>query len=124
MLRTKAALFGAAAPDWKAMPAALRASYQGFDKPEDAKISEQAEWPGFTLSSLSDAPGSAGARTGTGLLGEYFAGKQFNHASLRRTDATVSFNWGASGPGGSLPADTTYPSQPCGSATRGRCGTS
>ena len=105
VLRTKAALFGAGAPDWKAMPAALRASYQGIDDPAQAKISEQAEWPGFSLSGLSGAPGSAGAGTGTGLLGEYFVGKQFNQVALRRTDPTVSFGWGTGSPGGTLPAD-------------------
>ena len=105
VLRTKAAFFGATAPDWKSMPAALRASYQGLDDPTQAKISEQGEWPGFTLSALSGSPGSAGTGTGTGLLGEYFAGKQFNQVSLRRTDATVSFNWGAGSPGSALPAD-------------------
>jgi hypothetical protein len=55
-LRTKAALFGQAAPDWRAMPRSLRASYLGLDDEEQANISLHGQWPGFTLADVSDPP--------------------------------------------------------------------
>jgi hypothetical protein len=102
-LRTKAALFGQAAADWKAMPRSLRASYLGFDDDNAAPISVFREWPGFTIADVSDPPTT---RTGgTGLHAEYFEGTAFNTRVATRTDPTVNFNWGVGAPPG-LTADT------------------
>ncbi|VVO61173.1 hypothetical protein PS838_00800 [Pseudomonas fluorescens] len=65
-LRTKAALFGQAAPDWRAMPRSLRASYLGLDDEEQANISLHGQWPGFTLADVSDPP--TRQATGSGRL--------------------------------------------------------
>ncbi|WP_426211280.1 PA14 domain-containing protein [Massilia sp. TWP1-3-3] len=95
-LRAKAALFGANAPDWRAMPATLRAAYLGFDKPEQAPIGEHGQWPGFTMAGVSDAP--PGELAGSGLYAEYFAGKQLNVPACARLDPVIDFHWGAGGP--------------------------
>lgn len=52
-LRTRASLFGQGAPDWKAMPRSLRASYLGLDDETQAKISLHPQWPGYTLADVS-----------------------------------------------------------------------
>ena len=56
-LRTKAALFGHAAADWRTMPRSLRASYQGVDHDDDdkAKISTHGQWPNFSIAGVSGA---------------------------------------------------------------------
>lgn len=97
-LRTKAALFGHAAPDWRTMPRSLRASYLGFDDDSAARISLHPQWPGFSLADLSDPPTTVAS--GTGLYGEYFEGIGFNRRQFSRTDATVDFRWQAGGPAG------------------------
>ncbi|WCM54386.1 putative baseplate assembly protein [Pseudomonas sp. WJP1] len=102
-LRTKAALFGQAAPDWRAMPRSLRASYLGFDDDAQALISVHGQWPNFTLADISDPPGTKAA--GSGLYGEYFEGSDFKTRKLSRTDATVNFDWGTANPDPSLSAD-------------------
>lgn len=56
-----------------------------------------------TVTILDDDAPNVG--TGVGLLGEYFSGTEFNTPLFRRTDATVGFDWGTGGPGGSAPAD-------------------
>ena len=101
-LRSKAALFGQAAADWRTMPRSLRASYQGFDNDESARISVQRDWPDFTLAGVSDPPGTPGV--GSGLYAEYFAGKSFNTLKRTGTDAQVNFGWGTGGPPG-VPVD-------------------
>lgn len=103
-LRTKAALFGQAAPDWKAMPRSLRASYRGSDSPESTSIDQHPQWPGFTLADISDPPD--GLASGTGLYGEYFEGKGFASRKLSRTDATIDFNWGTGSPDPAITSDT------------------
>ena len=90
-LRGKANLFGSNAPDWRVMPQTLRASYLGYDDPAQAKISEQGEWPGFTLADISDPP--TNLATGTGLYAEYFEGLQLNKRKLSRIDATIDNPW-------------------------------
>jgi beta-glucosidase len=48
----------------------------------------------------------AGGRTGQGLLGEYFANRDFaGTPALTRVDKTVSGNWNANGPGSGLPSE-------------------
>ncbi|KPU55474.1 putative baseplate assembly protein [Pseudomonas fluorescens] len=103
-LRTKAALFGQAAPDWRAMPLSLRASYLGLDDDNQAKISLHGQWPGFTLADISDPP--TRQATGSGLYGEYFEGIDFKTRKLSRTDATVDFDWGSASPDPTLSVDT------------------
>jgi hypothetical protein len=55
-LRTKAALFGHAAVDWRTLPRSLRASYQGVDKDTDeqANITKQEKWPLFSIAGVSE----------------------------------------------------------------------
>lgn len=103
-LRTKASLFGQAAPDWRAMPRSLRASYLGLDVEEQANISLHGQWPGFTLADISDPP--TRQATGSGLYAEYFEGKDFKTRKLGRTDATVDFDWGNASPDPKLTVDT------------------
>lgn len=57
-LRTKAALFGHAAADWRAMPRSLRAAFLDIDDEEDERvdITEQPQWPGFSVADVSKAP--------------------------------------------------------------------
>lgn len=103
-LRTRATLFGQAAPDWRAMPRSLRASYRGSDDPTATAINLHPEWPGYTLADVSDPP--TGAATGTGLYAEYFEGIGFTARKLTRTDATVNFQWGSGSPDAALTSDT------------------
>ncbi|MET1080528.1 MAG: putative baseplate assembly protein [Pseudomonas sp.] len=95
-LRTKAALFGQAAPDWRAMPRSLRASYLGFDNDDQAPISLYRQWPGFTLADISDPP--TAVASGSGLHGEYFDRDDLQERKLTRTDATINFDWGTGSP--------------------------
>ena len=102
-LRGRAHLFGNNAPDWRAMPANLRATYLGMDDGAKPPIGEYPEWPGFTLADISDPPTSAA--TGSGLYGEYYRGKGFRERLLTRTDASVNFNWGTGSPDPLVPTD-------------------
>lgn len=103
-LRARAHLFGHNAPDWRAMPANLRATYLGLDDDARPPISQHPEWPGFTLADISDPP--AGSASGTGLLGQYYRGKGFRELILSRTDATVdSSTWSGGSPAPGVPAD-------------------
>jgi PA14 domain/FG-GAP-like repeat len=43
--------------------------------------------------------------TGTGLLGQYYNGVNFESLQLTRIDPAITFNWGVGSPGGSLNAD-------------------
>ena len=54
-MRTKAALFGHAAADWRAMPRSLRATFLNIDDERDARvnITAQAQWPNFTIAGIS-----------------------------------------------------------------------
>lgn len=54
-LRSKAALFGHAAADWRAMPRSLRAAFLGLDDPDDSKVNiqTQPEWPAFRITGVS-----------------------------------------------------------------------
>ncbi|CAD5108256.1 putative baseplate assembly protein [Zestomonas carbonaria] len=56
-LRTRAALFGQAAPNWRAMPRSLRAVFLGLDDDAKAPITTYKEWPGFSLSGVSGSGG-------------------------------------------------------------------
>ncbi|MBD0300625.1 MAG: hypothetical protein ICV85_00135, partial [Tolypothrix sp. T3-bin4] len=63
-----------------------------------------------TIASLSASPTSVTevnplAEVGTGIKGEYFAGKAFDVLKLTRTDSTVNFDWGKGSPDASLKAD-------------------
>lgn len=100
-LRARAHLFGHNAPDWRAMPASLRATYLGLADEAPPPIGQHPEWPGFTLADISDPP----AGSGSGLLGQYYRGKGFRELRLSRTDAMVNFDWGAGSPDPSVPAD-------------------
>lgn len=103
-LRGRAHLFGHNAPDWRAMPANLRATYLGLADDARPPIGQHPEWPGFTLADISDPP--AGSASGTGLLGQYYRGKGFRELILSRTDATVdSSTWSGGTPDPSVPAD-------------------
>ncbi len=102
-LRGRAHLFGHNAPDWRAMPANLRATYLGMADDAKPPIGQHPEWPGFTLADISDPP--AGSASGTGLLGQYYRGKGFRELLLSRTDATVAFNWGSGAPDPAVPDD-------------------
>jgi hypothetical protein len=103
-LRARAHLFGHNAPDWRAMPANLRATYLGMADDARPPISQHPEWPGFTLADISDPP--AGSASGSGLLGQYYRGKGFRELILSRTDATVdSSTWTGGSPHPSVPAD-------------------
>jgi hypothetical protein len=55
-LRTRASLFGQAAPDWRAMPVSLRAATLGSDKDSDASIVTHPQWPGYTIADVSNWP--------------------------------------------------------------------
>ena len=102
-LRARAHLFGHNAPDWRAMPANLRATYLGMADDAKPPISQHPEWPGFTLADISAPP--AGTASGSGLLGQYYRGKGFREPILSRTDATVNFNWSTGTPDPAVPAD-------------------
>ncbi len=54
----KAAVFGAAAPDWKSLPAASKREILGLDEDADIPPGERLEWPGFNI----HLPGSFASR--------------------------------------------------------------
>ncbi|PLX77649.1 MAG: putative baseplate assembly protein [Azoarcus sp.] len=103
VLRGRAHLFGHNAPDWRAMPSGLRATYLGLAEDSKPPIGQHPEWPGFTLSDISDPPTTTAS--GTGLYGEYYRGKGFRQRILTRTDAVVNFDWHAGAPDAAMPAD-------------------
>ncbi|KPC52480.1 putative baseplate assembly protein [Amantichitinum ursilacus] len=101
-LRTRAALFGQNAPDWRTMPASLRATYLGIDTSPagtpapNVPIAEHPQWPGFCLGEISDPPGDTTA-AGTGLQGTYYADDGVTHFQTQlfaRVDAQLNFNTG------------------------------
>jgi predicted phage baseplate assembly protein len=94
-LRLRANLFGASAPDWRAMSNSVKAGYLLLD-PEQPVPFSYKEWPDFTIAAISDPPGAAAS--GTGLMAEYYAGKDFNERKLIRTDPQVNFLWGTGSP--------------------------
>ena len=102
-LRARAHLFGHNAPDWRAMPSGLRATYLGLAEDSKPSISQHPEWPGFTLADISDP--STAEESGTGLFGEYYRGKGFRERILTRTDPAVNFDWGSGAPDPAMPAD-------------------
>jgi hypothetical protein len=102
-LRAKASLFGANAPEWRAMHASVRAGILGLDRAEDAPFSLYPEWPDFTLAGVSDPP--TGEATGSGMYGEYYSDATFNHRVLARSNDPVSITSGAGSPAPGLPAD-------------------
>ena len=103
-LRTRASLFGQAAPDWRAMPPTLRAATLGFDDAQAASIASFPQWPGYTLADTSDPP--TGSATGTGLYAEYYEGTNFRRRVWQRTDPALNFEPGAASPvPGVVPAD-------------------
>lgn len=102
-LRARAHLFGYNAPDWRAMPANLRATFLGLADDAKPPIAQYPEWPGFTLADISDSPSRSA--TGSGLFGEYYRGKGFREKVLTRTDPIVDFAWGTGGPDPAVPAD-------------------
>jgi hypothetical protein len=52
-----------------------------------------------------DVTYAAPAPSGTGLRGEYFAGKGFEKPVIVRTDPRVDFDWGSTAPASGVPAD-------------------
>lgn len=102
-LRAQARLFGYNAPDWRAMPATLRAAYLGMADDAKPSFSQFPQWPGFTLADVSDPPGTRAP--GAGLYGEYYRGKAFGERLMTRTDPQVDFHWAAGGPGDGMPVD-------------------
>jgi hypothetical protein len=110
-LRTRARIFGNNAPDWRAMPIDLRATYLGINpKALDAnggragaEVAAYAQWPGFSPAALSDPP--AGTAVGTGLRGEYYAGMNFEEWRCSRIDASINFDWSGGSPDYRVPAD-------------------
>lgn len=58
---------------------------------------------GSTLTTSASSSTSLGG--GTGLRGEYYAGRNFNTLKQSRTDASVNFNWGAGAPTSAIAAD-------------------
>lgn len=103
-LRAQAHLFGYNAPDWRAMPATLRAAYLGMEDSAKPRIDEFPQWPGYTLADVSDPPGTSAP--GTGLYGEYYRGRAFGERLMARTDAEINFHWAAGGPGDGVPVDS------------------
>ncbi|MEK1905158.1 MAG: putative baseplate assembly protein [Pseudomonas sp.] len=59
-LRSKAALFGQAAPNWKAMPRSLRAAFAGLTETADVPFATYADWPGFNIASVSGSGDAKG----------------------------------------------------------------
>lgn len=106
-LRQRAALFGYNAPDWKAMPNALKAGYLNLDpgiSDLNDKLKPFTEWPGFNIASISDPPPRTTA--GSGLYGEYYNGLFFVDRALTRTDPTINFDWGGGSPDPRIDANT------------------
>ncbi|MGB4855794.1 MAG: PA14 domain-containing protein, partial [Candidatus Dechloromonas phosphoritropha] len=103
-LRARARMFGHNAPDWRAMPANVRANYLGLLEESKPSIVDYPEWPGFTLADVSDPP--AGAATGTGLYGEYFKGTSLRNRVYTNIDPVIDFStWGEGSPAPGVPAD-------------------
>ncbi|MFO0729686.1 MAG: putative baseplate assembly protein [Nitrospiraceae bacterium] len=98
-LRRRASLFGYNAPDWRAMPNSLKASYLGFD-PAAPNLNDllkpYTNWPDFTIAAVSDPPPRSAL--GTGLYGEYFNTIDFKDRKATRTDTTINFDFGAGSP--------------------------
>jgi len=109
-LRTRANLFGHNAPDWRAMPIGLRATYLGFDgntltAAQSDEITQYPEWPRFSLAELSD-PAPSSASGPPGLLGNYYDGVNFDRLLFSRVDGQVNFD---SRPGTSTPWGSGVP---------------
>jgi len=106
-LRQRASLFGYNAPDWRAMPESLRASYMGLDPTANStlhdRVKAQTDWPDFTIAGVSDPPPAKA--TGTGLYGEYFNARDLSQRKATRTDATINFDWGAGSPHSQIGSD-------------------
>jgi hypothetical protein len=92
-LRTRANLFGYNAPDWRAMPPSLRATYLGLDSnTQSNEIAQYPEWPRFSLAELSGPP-PVGALVEHGLRGYYFDGTNFGQPLFSSVvDAQVNFD--------------------------------
>ena len=97
-LRTRAGLFGNNAPDWRAMPVQMRATYLGIDpataEAHGREIVDVPQWPGFSLAELSDPP-PAGIALQPGLLAACYDGIGFDRYLGSRVDAQVDFGAGA-----------------------------
>jgi len=103
-LRQRAALFGASAPEWRAMPRSLKEEYLGI--PEGGAIPYD-EWPGFTLADLSDPPvDTLSAGAAHGLYGEYFGTTDFRELRTSRIDPVINFQWGTGTPAPGVSADS------------------
>jgi PA14 domain len=84
-LRTRANFFGQNAPDWRAMPKSIKEAFDPGGKNPD--------WPGFTLSDVSNGP--IGTDQGSGLYGEYFDSRNHVDRKFGRTDKQIDFShWG------------------------------
>ncbi|OYU71781.1 MAG: beta-glucosidase, partial [Burkholderiales bacterium PBB5] len=93
-LRTQTRLFGCSAADWRAMPVSLRATYLGYDAAalsaaQSAEIAHTPQWPGFSLSELSNPPAPSVAVPG--LRGHYFLGVNFEQPLFSRVDPQIDF---------------------------------
>jgi len=97
-LRTRAALFGNNAPDWRAMPVQMRATYLGLPPSaadaQGQEIVNYPQWPGFSLAELSDPP-PAGTALKPGLLAVCYDGIGFNRLLGSRVDEQLDFGAGA-----------------------------
>jgi predicted phage baseplate assembly protein len=106
-LRLRTSLFGASAPDWRAMSRSFKRDYLGVridpDPPADV-LAHYRQWPDYTIASISDPPGAAAP--GTGLYGEYFNAMDFTERKLSRIDGQINFDWGAGSPARGISADT------------------
>jgi PA14 domain len=72
--------------------------------PISATGSSQATGPLDVLTSSSlVSPPAIG--TGTGLLGQYYTGLNFDSLQLTRIDPTIDFNWSLGSPGGAIGTD-------------------
>lgn len=100
-LRLRASLFGHNAPDWRIMSDEVKRGYLDLDPGDDI---EAREWPGFTISGVSDPPGDS--TPGSGLYGEYFDAKDLTQRKISRTDSTINFDWGSGSPHPSIGAGT------------------
>lgn len=59
-LRSKAALFGQAAPNWRAMPRSLRAVFLNLADDAAAPITTYPDWPNFNIAGVSGSGDSKG----------------------------------------------------------------
>jgi hypothetical protein len=95
-LRTRVALFGHNAPDWKSMPDSIKNAYlgQGSTAAVDNSVTE---WPGYSITNVC---------SGYGLLGKYYdynpnranGDLVFGEEKHRRVDETINFDWGSGSP--------------------------